>query len=144
MGLALLLCVCQSLPWVRGWPVCPWEAGVGAHPAASSQGASGKGSLAPSKRAEFPFREPSSSFLVGIGCSRSSLKVSSKWPAYNCTIIFRLLTDGAVLALPLGTVPVSRECSIITVTASALKCSRMWARMKLAHFEESWISFFLI
>ena len=39
---------------------------MGAHPAASSQGASGKGSLVPGKRAEFPFREPSSSFLVGI------------------------------------------------------------------------------
>lgn len=68
VGLALLLRVCQALPWIRGCPVCPREAGVGvgARPAASSQGAYGKGSLAPSKRAEFPFREPSSSFLVGI------------------------------------------------------------------------------
>ena len=80
----------------------------------------------------------------GLICSRSSLKVSIKRPGCNCTIIFRFLTDGTVLALPLGTLPVSRECSIIIVTASALKCSRMWARMELAHFEESWISFFLI
>ena len=32
----------------------------------SSQGGSGKGLEVPGKRAEFPFKEPFSSFLVGI------------------------------------------------------------------------------
>lgn len=40
--------------------------GRGTSHAASSQEDSGKGSEAPGTRAEFPFREPSSSFLVGI------------------------------------------------------------------------------
>lgn len=67
-----------------------------------------------------------------------------KWLACNFTIIFRFSTEGTVLALFQGTLPVSWELSVIIVTASALKCSRMCAKRKVAHFEESWVSFFLI